>query len=255
MRALETGAFDCAVFLPKSEGDPLVALSRSMRRHRQHQDLPILLVAPETLPRRRLAAAAAADILPPALIEADLPGRATAFVRRARLLGAMRTFLNACAGEGVRDRASGVFTPQFFAAHAERVFARADQTHRPAALVGLRLAPPAPDSEDVSSVRTLTDAARLIGRVTRAEDCVARISANTFAVLMSATTTADAFSAARRIEGVIANTMFRLRGEKRLFAVAAATAAVAHAPGQRFEETLAQVLAQLQGVAPRTAER
>ncbi|MEQ1929320.1 MAG: hypothetical protein ABL957_02145 [Parvularculaceae bacterium] len=60
---------------------------------------------------------------------------------------------------------------------------------------------------------------------------------------------------AHRIEGVIANTMFRSRAGKRLFAIAAATTAVERDAGQHLEESLAAVLGSLKAATPRTAER
>ncbi|HPE32340.1 MAG TPA: diguanylate cyclase [Parvularculaceae bacterium] len=255
LRALETGLFDVAVFLPKAEGDPLISLARSLRRHHRFQDLPVIMAAPDEGPRLKLATANAAEAMLPQHLVEDLPARLLAVSRRARLVGAMRRFLAACAGDGVRDRFSGAFTPQFFAQHAERIFARADQTGRPTALVCIRLAPAAPEDGDITAGRTLTEAARLINRVCRAEDFVGRLTRDTFIVLMSGAVAADATFAARRIEGVIANTMFRTRGERNLYAVAAASAAIERTPGSRLDETIAAALARLNGVEPRTAER
>lgn len=255
IRALETGLFDIAVFLPKSEGDPLVSLARSLRRHQRFQDLPVIMAAPDEGPLLKIATANAAAAILPQHIGDDLPSRLLAISRRARLVAAMRRFLAACAGDGVRDRLSGAFTPQFFAQHAERVFARATQTGRPTSMICVRLAPASFDDADVSGSRTLTQAARLIRRVCRTEDFVGRLARDTFIVLMSGTIGADAEFAARRIEGVIANTMFRIRGESRLYAVAAASAAIERTPAARLDETIAAALAKLNAVKPRTAER
>ena len=49
--------------------------------------------------------------------------------------------------------------------------------------------------------------------------------------------------------------MFRTRGERNLYAVAAASAAIERTPGSRLDETIAAALARLNGVEPRTAER
>lgn len=255
MRALETGLYDCAVFLPKAAGDPLLGLARAMRRHRSFQDTPVVVVGDDHAAGLGAETPSNAETMLAAHVDHDLPARLVMLTRRARLLSAMRRFLSHCAGEGVRDRISGAFTPSFFGQHGERLFARADHVGRPASLVGVRLAGALKDDLDVGGVRVLTEAARLINRVTRAEDCVGRIASDTFVVLMSATNAADAARAARRIEGVIANTMFRARAGKKLFAVAAATAAVERAPGQRVEEALAAALTGLKAATPRTAER
>ena len=120
-------------------------------------------------------------------------------------------------------------------------------------MLALRLAPLV--ALEAGSARLLVDAARLVNRVTRAEDCIGRLSNDTFVALMSATSAPDALAAARRIEGVIANTMFRSRTGDTPFAVAAATAVVERAPGAGLEEMVAAALAKLSTATPRTAER
>lgn len=255
LRAVETGRFDCAVFLPRSEGDPLVGLAKSMRRHRRFQDMPVMMCAAPGALRERLAGAYGADFMPTEHLKDDLGARLATITRRARLIAAMRRFLTACAGDGVRDKLSGAFTPQFFAQHTDRVFARSDQTGRRPSLIGLRLAPLAGTDTEAPASRTLTEAARMINRVTRAEDLVGRLTSDTFLIMLSATRGTDALAAARRIEGVIANTMFRSRCQRHLYAVAAATTAVERPEGQRLEETIASVLGRLNKATPRTAER
>jgi len=188
-------------------------------------------------------------------LDDDLASRLVTLTRRARLLGAMRSFLSYVAGDGVRDRISGAFTPAFFGQHTERLFTRADQTGRKVSLIGVRLAAVEKDDMDVGGVRTLTEAARLINRVSRAEDCVGRIAHDVFVVLQSATRRIDAEKSAARIEGVIANTMFRSRAGKRVFAVAATTNTVERRAGEHLEEALARMLVDLKKAEPRTAER
>ena len=47
IRALETGAFNAAIFLPRENGDPLNALARAIRRHQRFFTMPILNIVPE----------------------------------------------------------------------------------------------------------------------------------------------------------------------------------------------------------------
>lgn len=257
MRALEAHAFDCAVLMPRGPGDPLMGLARSMRRHRRFQDLPLILVGGDGFgtERWRLSGAYVAETLLARHAGDDLGGRILAASRRARLAAAMRRFLNACAGDGVRDRMSGAFAPGFFAPHAERLFARADDTGRPLSVVGLRLAPVQADEAQVPASQMLAEAARLVKRVTRAEDFVARLTSDTFIVLMPATQARDARAAAARVSGVIANTMFRTGIECAPFAVAASTAVIGRERGGRLDETVAQAFAALNRAAPVKAER
>lgn len=252
MRALEAHAFDCAVLMPHSPGDPLMGLARSMRRHRRFQDLPLIVVGGDGFgtERWRFTGAYVAETLLARHAGDDLGGRILAVSRRARLAAAMRRFLAACAGDGVRDRMSGAFAPGFFAQHAERLFARADDTGRPLSVVGLRLAAAQADETRDRPSRMLAEAARLVKRVTRAEDFVARLTTDTFIVLMPATQARDAGAAASRVAGVIANTMFRAGSDRAPFAVAASTVAVARERGGRLDETVAQAFAALNRAAP-----
>jgi GGDEF domain-containing protein len=254
MRALEAGFYDCAVFIPRNSGDPLLGLARTMRRHYRFQDMPIIVVH-ETATSIDFNVAPNAEFIDARHLSADLPARLVVLARRARLLAAMRRFLRACAGDGVKDRLSGAFTPAFFGQHAMRAFARAAATRRPISLIGVRLAPVTRDFADVAGGQTLNEAARLINRVTRAEDFAGRLTSDTFIVLANATVGSDAGIAARRIEGVIANTMFRSRVGRNLYAVAAASAAVERSVDQPLEETLAEALARLHSAPLRTAER
>jgi PleD family two-component response regulator len=247
MRGLESGMFDAAIFLPSTESDPLMALARSLRRSRA-RSIPLVVIPPSG---ERGRFADAGEVMPAQHAGEDIAARLLVLSRRARLADSLRAFLRACAGEGVRDPISGGFTAQFFAAHARRILARAYQTGRPAAMVGLRLT--SVGEEAVRRRNPLGEAARLIGLVTRAEDCAARLSSDTFAVLMSATTEADAMRAARRIEGVIANTLFRAKGSRAPAAVFAKSAAVACADDAGLEESLAAVLARLNERPMRTS--
>jgi hypothetical protein len=215
--------------------------------------MPMLVVAPDVA-RLRADLPSNAEALAGAHAHQDLGARIAILTRRARLLAAMRRFLNACAGDGVRDRVSGAFTPAFFGRHGERIYARSLEAGRPLSVIGVRLAAAAPEDLDVGGVRVRTEAARLINRVTRAEDCVGRVSSDTFLVLQSATPGADAQRAALRIEGVIANTMFRAKGAKRPFTVAAATAAIERRGRERLEESISAVLLALKSATPRAAK-
>lgn len=254
MRAIEGADFDCIVLTPTGPHDVFVALARTLRLRRRWQDMPIVVVAPQSvLEAGDWACGFAADILASNRLGDDLGARVLSVSRRARLAAAMRRFLTACAGDGVRDRLSGAFAPAFFSAHAERVLARADVAGRPASLVGVKLFAKGTD-ELPASAQMLTQAAKLVKRVSRAEDFLARLTHDTFVALAPATTGDDAASIARRIEGVVAHAMFQ-SDSGRPFAVAAAATAVQRQRGARLDETLAAVLAQLTRATPKSAER
>lgn len=240
MRALDHDAFDCAIFLPDGDNDPLFSLGRALRRHPRHAPMAIIHVADDIDDLSAMARKGARDFILRAQIAADLAPKAQIAMRRARLARAMRTFLLACRGEGVRDAASGAFTATFLSEHGPRLCARADQTGRPLALTLIRLAAGGV-SEPGFGRKALHQAARLINRITRAEDMVARIGPEKFVVLHPATTAMDAGHIARRITGVLANTAFQ-GGQGAPFSVTVDTAVLQRQAGSSIEETVARLL-------------
>jgi two-component system cell cycle response regulator len=146
----------------------------------------------------------------------------------------------------VRDPSSGAFTATFLAEHGARICARSDQTNRPLALVALRIETESKDhGEPEPGKRALHQAARLINRVTRAEDIIARIASDIFLVLMPATTEKNAEIAALRIRGVLENTVFRSANDDLLYGIHVGLAACARPEGYCIEESVALALAVL----------
>ncbi len=245
MRALEHQPFDIAVFLPTSGDGAIPALTRALRRHPKLSRTAILQIAENP---DGLAAGArrggGADFLIQPHISAVLGSRLSLIARRTRLLGAMRGFLRACAGDGVRDRSSGVFTPTFLGQHGARLVGRAEQTGRSLSVILVRLADQTNGHRE-NGRRALYQGARLLGRITRAEDMTARIAPGIFGILCPATTTADADRIALRVEGVLSNTAFHrdTKGAPRALEINVAVAGHEHGAG--ISETIAAALRQL----------
>lgn len=252
MRALEHGEFDCAIFLPSKENNSFLSLSRVLQRHPKFCWMPIIHVAEDAEAAARFVRKGAKDFLLASYLESGLEAKIKLATRRARLLKTMRQFLNACAGESVRDARSGAFTALFLAEHGARLCARADQTGRPLSAIGLRLEAHCADGANHIEPNRLAlhRAARLLNRVTRAEDVVARIAPETFLVLTPATHMEDAAKAALRFEGVLENTVFKNARDEALYAVTAHTAVCARPKGFCIEEFAALCLNKL-----RAAER
>lgn len=241
LRALEHDAFDCAVFLPNGENDPLFSLGRALRRHAKHASTAVILVARDLDEISVAVRKGARDFILHAQIDADLGPKVQTAMRRARLMRSMRTFLAACRGESVRDAASGAFTSLFLSEHGARLCARADQTNRALTLtlVGLS-AISAPDPR--LGRRALHQAARLINRITRAEDMVARIGPDKFIIVHPSTAEADARRAAQRVTGVLANTAFPGADGAPPFSVDVETRVTQRATGASIEESVAGLL-------------
>ncbi|WP_428409311.1 GGDEF domain-containing protein [Hyphococcus sp.] len=246
LRAVESMRFDAAIFLPKRDSDPLMSLARSLRRHPKHANMPIIFPMHDPDDAAAFAQRGASDFLLTGHIASDLGPKAQLSARRARLLKSMRRFLQACEGDGVRDQGSGAFTSAFLAEHGARLCARADQNGRAMALIALRIETESKDhGEAEPGRRALHQAARLINRVTRAEDLAARVATDTFLVLLPATTEKNAEKAALRIQGVLENTVFRSTNDDLLYGVHVETAAVARPDGCCIEECVALALAVL----------
>ena len=128
-----------------------------------------------------------------------------------------------------------------------RVFwRRPDVNGRPMAMVALRIETESREhGEAEPGRRALHQAARLINRVTRAEDLAARVASDTFLVLLPATTEKNAEKAALRIQGVLENTVFRSASDDLLYGVHVETAACARTEGLCIEECVALALAVL----------
>lgn len=250
MRAIDNARFDCAVFLPTRENDPLMSLAKALRRHPKHNSLPVIFPLSDPDDAEEYAKRGAADFILTKHAAADLAAKMQITARRARLLKTMRRFLSACEGDSVRDPSSGAFTGTFLSEHGARLCARADQTGRPLALVALKIAAKARETgEPEPGRRALHQAARIINRVTRAEDTTARIAVDTFLVLAPATTEADAERAAARIKGVMENTVFRGADDQQLYGVSLETAAIARPEGFCIEECVALALKALKAGA------
>ncbi|WP_395073607.1 GGDEF domain-containing protein [Hyphococcus sp.] len=246
LRAIETAEFDAAVFLPKSDSDPLMSLVRSLRRHPKHSGMPIIFPLEDPDQTATYVLRGAMDFLLASQIASDLASKIQISAKRSRLLKTMRRFLQACEGDSVRDPSSGAFTATFLAEHGARVCARADQTGRSLALVALRIETESKGhGEPEPGKRALHQAVRLINRVTRAEDIVARIAPDIFLLLMPATTGKNAEKAALRIKGVLENTVFRSANDDLLYGIHVGLAACARPEGHCIEESVALALAVL----------
>lgn len=246
LRALESTRFDAAVFLPTRENDPLMSLARSLRRHPKHAVMPIIFPLNDPDEAESYAQRGASDFILRDHAATDLGPKAQLVARRARLLDTMRRFLQTCEGDGVRDPASGAFTATFLSEHGARLCARSDQTKRRMAMTALRIRTESKEfGEPEPGRRALHQAARLINRVTRAEDIVARVATETFLVMQPATTERNAERAALRIQGVLENTVFRSANDDLLYGVNIDITTCARPEGFCIEESVALALAVL----------
>lgn len=245
LRALDREPFDCIVALPMEISDPIHSALRSIQRHPLFNHIVVIHLSdtPEML--CHIAQKGAREFLLQHQAEHDLAPRLKLSIRRSRLSRSMRQFLVTCKGDNVRDPASGAFSARFLTEHGARICRRADQTRWPLSLTYLEFqstqaAPTGP------SHKALHSAARLINRVTRAEDVIARIGIGKFVVLSPATRGHDAAKIADRIKGVINTTAFGATGSSTPETLEASLSTIQREEGQSIEETLATAIMSLQ---------
>lgn len=244
MRALDHGNFDGLVIIPSDEHDSLLTVARTLRRHAKHFALPMIAVAGTENEASLYGRKGATDTILATHIATDLKARVLLSTRRARLVKSMKIFLTACEGEGVRDPASSAFSGAFALEHGARLCARADQMERPLSASIIRLKNTKPGGSEPGR-SALQRAAKLINRLTRAEDMVARIAPSTFLALLPATSRGGAEKASLRIEGVLENTVFRGEHDDDLFSLRVSTGSTLRPEGACVEEVVARALANL----------
>ncbi|MEO1252984.1 MAG: hypothetical protein AAFW81_11645 [Pseudomonadota bacterium] len=249
MRALDHGSFDLAVFLPTKKQAPNGAFVRALRRHRNHGAVAIVQIGETADNLADLAKRGGAEFLLASQIEATLAARAKILARRTRLAASLRRFLTACAGDGVRDPAAGVFTPRFLNEHGPRLAARASQTRRSLSLISIRLSLGATDTARARS-SAIQETARILSTITRAEDLIARLAPDLLIAVCSATALRDAERVAARISGVLSQTAFRTTEDAAPFALAVSTSAVEHALDAPFAESVARAVGDVHALQP-----
>ena len=244
MRALDHQTFDVALFLPSEKNGAMTALVRALRRHPKYGRIALIHIIARNAPLPNMAGCGGADFILESQIALNLAQKIQFAARRARLLHSMRGFLRACAGDGVRDSMSGIFTPTFLGQHGARLLSRSEQTNRPLSLIVVRLGGKGHLNTNTGA-RTLQKAASLLGRITRAEDLAARISRDTFVILLPATNGEDATRIALRIDGVLSNTAFRNNASDRPSSMHVEVAIQEHEPGAAISEIVARAIVQL----------
>jgi two-component system cell cycle response regulator PopA len=137
--------------------------------------------------------------------------RVVALARTHRREAAIRRALEKARGSGLMDAATGLFTRDLFAAHLARLSTAMHARHRPLSVAVLRIS----ESPELGLMRSegwldraIPQIGSMIGRLVRAEDTVARLAPDVFALAFPAANQEAARVAAERIGAVIACTAF-----------------------------------------------
>jgi two-component system, cell cycle response regulator PopA len=205
--------FDAAVLWGAEDHAPALSIASGMKRNTRLYHVPVVLylrgsaeINLAELYSRGFADVAAADTP-----EEETAERIAALARAHRRHVAIRRTLEGARGSGLTDPATGLFTPELFAAHLARVAEGARLRRRPLSVAVLRVA----ETGAVATARqggwldrALPQIGAMVSRLIRTEDTAARLSADVFALALPATRGPAARIAADRIAAVIGCTAF-----------------------------------------------
>lgn len=205
--------FDAAVLWGAEDHAPALSIASGMKRNTRLYHVPAVLylrgaaeINLAELYNRGFSDVAAADTP-----EEETAERIVALARAHRRHVAIRRTLEGARGSGLTDPATGLFTPELFAAHLARVVEGARLRRRPLSVAVLRVA----DTEAVAAARAagwldraLPQVGAMVSRLIRTEDTAARLAADVFALALPATRGPSARIAADRIAAVIGCTAF-----------------------------------------------
>ena len=210
---LHDRAFDAVVLWAGETHAEALSISAGMRRNTRLFHIPTVLalrdgaeVARAEAFHRGLSDIAAADTPPEETAE-----RILTLASGHRRQTAIRARLEGARGSGLMDAATGLFTRDLFAAHLARLSWAMQARRRPLSVAVLRtvVGPQLMQARrDGWLDRAAPQVGSMIGRLVRAEDTAARLSADVYALAIPGAAATAARSAAERICAVIACTAF-----------------------------------------------
>ncbi len=210
---LHDRAFDAVVLWGGQGQTEAMSIVTGMRRNTRLFHIPTILylesgedIGEEAVYTRGLTDIATADTP-----ETETARRVAALARTYRREASIRAALERARGSGLMDAATGLFTRDLFAAHLARLAAAMHARKRKLSVAVLRIA----DTADTPRMRAegwldraIPQIGSMMGRLVRAEDTVARLAPDVFALALPAAGATAGRAAAERIAAVIACTAF-----------------------------------------------
>ena len=210
---LHERAFDAVVLWAGETANEALSIAAGMRRNTRLFHLPTMLYQREDseVPANEIFDRGVTDLATGDTPEEETARRVVALARTYRREAAIRRALERARGSGLMDAATGLFTRDLFAAHLARLSAAMHARHRPLSVAVLRIA----ELGDIAQLRAegwldraIPQIGSMIGRLVRAEDTVARLAPDVFALAFPSAGQDAARVAAERIAAVIACTAF-----------------------------------------------
>lgn len=222
---LHERAFDAAVLWSGQDRAPAQSIAAGMRRNTRLQQIPVILYlsGEDPVDLNDLYGRGFADVAEATVPEPETADRIVSLARTYREHQAVRRALEAARGSGLTDPATGLFTPDLFAAHLGRIVDAGVRRRRPVSVCVLRIRP----SDEVAAARgggwltrALPQIGAMVSRLIRIEDTASLLSPEVFALALPATDTVEAGLVAERITAVVGCTAFDAGAAARPFTVA-----------------------------------
>ena len=216
---LHERAFDAAILWGGENRSVAMSIASGMKRNTRLYHIPLVLYlgSNDEVNLNDLYLRGFADVVESGVGEAETAERVLALAHNYRRRVSIRRALDSVRVSHLTDGVTGLFLAKPFASHLGRVYAASSRRRRTMALCVLRVA----KSEALSAInrggwvdRALPQVGAMISRLVRVEDTAASLSADSFAIMMPATSARAARQAAERIAAVIACTAFEA-GEDR----------------------------------------
>ncbi|MDQ1153626.1 diguanylate cyclase domain-containing protein [Brevundimonas sp. SORGH_AS_0993] len=210
---LHESAFDAAVLWGADDHAPALSIASGMKRNTRLYHIPLMLylrgkneISLSELFNRGFADVASADTP-----EMETAERILSLARAHRRHLTIRKALDSVRSLEVMDPATGLFTPEIFAAHLARVANASRARKRPLSVCVLRVR----ETEAVTWARqggwldrAMPQIGAMVSRLVRVEDTPVRLAKEVFALALPATHGQEARLAAERIAAVIGCTAF-----------------------------------------------
>jgi len=216
---LHERAFDAVVLWAGENQAEALSIAAGMRRNTRLYHIPAMLYlqSPAEIGLAEAFHRGVSDLASPETPPAETARRVIELARAYRRQTAIRQALEKARSSGLMDVATGLFTRDLFAAHLARLVQSARLRNRPLSLCVLRISE-RPDTTVARAGgwldRAIPQIGSMLGRLVRAEDTVARLGPEVFALALPSTPQSAARAAAERIAAVIGCTAFEA-GEKR----------------------------------------
>ena len=210
---LHEAEFDAVVLWGGDAADSAMAIAGGMRRNSRLYHIPTLLYL-KTLGGMTAAEAYSrgiSDVASPATPESETAWRALELARSYRRQSGIRSALESARSLSLMDAETGLFTPELFFQHLQRLATSAPVRNRPLTLCVLRIR----EGERLEETRrsgwlekAFPQLGSMVSRLIRVEDSATRLGPEHFGIALPATPEEVARTVAERIAAVISRTAF-----------------------------------------------